>query len=297
MSDREVPGTEENLITRICSIQDSMPEAERRVADYLMAHQSTVMALSQAELARAAGVSAPTISRFCRRVGERDFHAFQLSFAKAMYLMHNATPSEAPVPQVRPALGNLDESLAVMLQTKMTEISATMQAIQPDRLAEVVCAIAGARMVEVAGTGRTISVAESMSYMLERMGVLSSNSPYYEKLLTTAACLTPQDVLVVITRSGWAGMMQQVAQAAHDHGARIVVITANRRSPLAQIADWVFVETSFAEVVPGFTGDSRVAEELIVEVICTLVATELGDQATDYYEQHGNYVVSEVAMP
>ncbi|MCP2937062.1 transcriptional regulator HexR, partial [Salmonella enterica subsp. enterica serovar Typhimurium] len=69
---------------RILAVYDSLRPSERRLADYVARHGASVIRLSMPELARLAGVSQPTIARFCAALGYDGFREFKLQFAQTV---------------------------------------------------------------------------------------------------------------------------------------------------------------------------------------------------------------------
>ena len=62
---------------RIFSIYDSLYDAEKKAADYLIAHQEDVINMSVSELAQNCDTSQATIIRFCKKIGcGATFHNF-----------------------------------------------------------------------------------------------------------------------------------------------------------------------------------------------------------------------------
>ncbi|HIZ45747.1 MAG TPA: MurR/RpiR family transcriptional regulator [Candidatus Olsenella pullistercoris] len=287
------PG-EGNLITRIMTSIDSMTEGERRITDYLLKHQSAVYGMSQAKLARACGVSAPTISRYCKRLGEKDYHSFQLALVRAGYLMHDGGSISERDRAISAA--DVAGSLANLLAAKIGDLTSTIESLPVESLAAAVDAIAAARTMLVAGAGRTLPTALDAAYKFERIGIMCPTSLYYEKLLSSAILLREGDALLLISRSGWTGTLQQVTQAAKDAGATVVLVTANRSCPLARMADHVFLATSTDDMLDGRGGNSRMSEMLIIEALYALVAARRRD-SLDYIKRHYSYVMSDVDLP
>ena len=67
---------------RILAFYDTLRPSERRLADYVARHGASVIRLSMPELAERAGVSQPTIARFCAALGYDGFKEFKLQFAQ-----------------------------------------------------------------------------------------------------------------------------------------------------------------------------------------------------------------------
>ena len=88
-----IPGTIEKAIEpgfkpryyRNRLLSDVMSAGEKRITDFLIKHQSSAVSISQAELARKCDVSAPTVSRYVKRLGEKDYHG-RACFRDRLYL-------------------------------------------------------------------------------------------------------------------------------------------------------------------------------------------------------------------
>lgn len=285
---------EENLITRIMTSIPSMTEGERRITDYLIKHQSAAYGMSQAKLAHACGVSAPTISRYCKRLGEKDYHSFQLALARTGYLMHDGGSAEQRDHAI--FTDDVEGSLKNLLAAKVADLTSTIESLPTESLAAAVEAIARAHTMLIAATGRTLPMSLDAGYKFERLGIMCPTSLYYEKLLSAAILLHKGDVLLLISRSGWTGTLQQVTHAAKDAGATIVLVTENRTSPLARMADHVFLATSTDDMLDGRGGNSRMSEMIIIEALYALVAARKRD-SLDYIERHYSYVMTDVDLP
>ena len=70
------------MLARIAAVRDQIRPSERKLADYAIAHPGDVINLSMAELAERAGVSEPTVARFCSALGCRGFREFKIKLAQ-----------------------------------------------------------------------------------------------------------------------------------------------------------------------------------------------------------------------
>lgn len=285
---------EDSLVTRILSTRDSMPDGEKTIADYLLQHQSAFVGMPQADLARACGVSPSTVSRFCKRIGAADYHSLQIEFVRSISVLHGYDHQN--IKQTEISVDNISGSLATLLRERTQDLASIVESLPHDDLKRLVSAILDCRLLEIAATGRTIPVALDAAYKFERAGILTSTSEYYEKLLSTAILLKPGDVIIIISRSGWSGVLQQVAHAAHDRGALVAAITANRDTPITNIADIVLLATSNDGDIDRTNGNSRIAESFIIEAIYALVCAAKPD-ALQCMKEHERYVLSNVDLP
>jgi len=77
------------LSQHIAHKMDQLRKSERKVAEYVLNHQQEVIHLRVIDLANLAGVSEPTVIRFCRAIGCNGFQEFKLIMAQQL----SASPS------------------------------------------------------------------------------------------------------------------------------------------------------------------------------------------------------------
>ena len=70
-----------SLLSRI-EYQSGFSELEKKIADYLIEHKEDVIHMNLKELAKATYTSTATISRFCKKVGEKNFNDFRVHLRK-----------------------------------------------------------------------------------------------------------------------------------------------------------------------------------------------------------------------
>ena len=66
---------------QIFSTYDSLYDAEKKVADYLISHPSEAIEMSVSELASHCDASQATIIRFCKKIGCKGFHQLKIKLA------------------------------------------------------------------------------------------------------------------------------------------------------------------------------------------------------------------------
>lgn len=81
-----------NMLEKIQSQLENLSKSERKVAEVILDSPTTAMHSSIALLARAAGVSEPTVNRFCHRLNTKGFPDFKLQLAQSLA---NGTPTSA----------------------------------------------------------------------------------------------------------------------------------------------------------------------------------------------------------
>lgn len=90
-----------------------------------------------------------------------------------------------------------------------------------------------------------------------------------------ADTLTERDALLLISNSGRSERLLETARAAHERGASVLLITCDRRSPLAAQADHLLLASNRAQrIVATDPVPSLLSSALLVEVLYYLLLTE-----------------------
>ena len=77
------------ILLRLRQMLPQLPEQERKVGDYVLAHPHEAVGFSITRLAEASGASTTTVSRFCQRMGTKGYRQFRIALAKEWDAPHN----------------------------------------------------------------------------------------------------------------------------------------------------------------------------------------------------------------
>ena len=173
--------------------------AEQAVADAILADVRGAVEASNAEIAARAGVSQPTVTRFCRAIGCEGVRDFKLQLARSLVVGDLYLDEPPPAP----AEGNRPAYFDSVFREAHTAIDEVERQIDPGALIKAAGWIERARRVVVFGLGgSSAALAEEMHVRLFRygIGVNALTDPYMARM--TAATLGPNDVLIAISASG-----------------------------------------------------------------------------------------------
>src|SRR5689334_20836229 len=87
------PAVRQNILEVVRGLRDGLRKSERKVADLGLAQPARVLNATLAEAAAGAGVSQPTVIRFCVAVGCEGYQDFRLRLAHSLALGTPATHS------------------------------------------------------------------------------------------------------------------------------------------------------------------------------------------------------------
>ena len=74
--------TIKSVINIIFSEYNNFFDAEKKIADYILANKTKVIEMTISELAEKAGTSEATITRFCKKCNMKGFHHLKITLAQ-----------------------------------------------------------------------------------------------------------------------------------------------------------------------------------------------------------------------
>ncbi len=222
-----------DIISVIRQIGPTLSRSEQRVATALLADIEFAVHSSNAELARRAGVSEPTVTRFSRSVGCRGVRELKVKLAQAMAVgrIYLELPPHVGTDLARPALWR---SVFQEIRRAITAAEEQLKQEDLDKAAEAISRCARLAAFGVGG-GSTLAVAEVQNRFF-RLGIAASHSSDPKVMRMIAATLGRDDVAIAISTSGAAPDVIEAAQVARQYGALVVAIT-KPQSRLATMAD------------------------------------------------------------
>lgn len=253
---------------RILAVYDTLRPSERRLADYVARHGASVIRLSMPELAERAGVSQPTIARFCAALGYDGFREFKLQFAQnvgggGMPFVHQDVEADDGAADIANKV--FDRTIATLM--------AVRNALSADQIEHGIRLLAGARRIEFYGCGNSGIVALDIQHKFFRLGIPTTAYSDPHVFSMSAALLGPGDVAVLVSNSGRTWDMLTAATLARGSGAAVLALT-HSGSPLAKLADvCVFSDVEEdSEVYTPMT--SRISHLVLGDVLAAGVSLE-----------------------
>jgi len=261
-------------------IKDSYAElrpAERRVADVVLSDVTFAVDASNADIARRAEASEPTVTRFCRAIGCDGVRDFKLKLAQSVVVGRlYLAPADTPTPTTdgSPLWG-------VVFGEARNAIAAVERSIDPQDILRAADLVAGAHQVLVFGLGgSSTALAQETQNRLFRYGAVTlvHADPYGLKM--AAATLKPNDLVIAISGTGRTQEVIEVVQLAKHYRAKVIGITAPE-SELASICD-VKLTVDIPEYPdPLKPTASRYAFMIIIDLLSTAVGYRLDPNARE----------------
>lgn len=258
------------MLSRIEQQAGSLSRAEKRVADWIVAHPRQAADATLAQVALECGASEPTVIRFCRRVGLSGFRELTIRLTEALsrpasYVHRDVSADDATADA---ATKVLDAAISSLM-----DMRAQLSSIPIDEAAVM---LRDARQITFIGLGASGHVATDACHKFFRLGTPCSAHTDTPSILQAAAIAGPGDVLVVVSHLGGWPELDRAATAARDNGAAVIALT-NPASRLARIATVVFGWDPHEDTSVFTPMSSRLAQLALLDALYVAFALSLGE--------------------
>jgi glucokinase len=253
------------ILGQIRRARSELSPAELRVADLVLAQPRSVLNDPIAEIARAAGVSQPTVIRFCRSLGCEGLSDFKLRLASGL---------TGTVPVTHTQVNTNDSMLELGAKVLGNTASAILQVrshLNRDTIDRAIEMLLAAGRIEFFALGHYGVVAQDAQFKFLRFGMPCGAYTDPRLQLLAADVLREGDVAVVISSGGRLPELLSVVEKAQERGAKVVAITASQ-SPLAKKADVTLIVDHIEDIATHLPMVSRILHLLVIDILAVGVA-------------------------
>ncbi|MBL0373478.1 MurR/RpiR family transcriptional regulator [Rhizobium sp. KVB221] len=274
-SDKSTPSVAIDVVSRIQRAEPNLSAAERRVAEAVQADMEAATLMTIAELAERAGVSQPSVTRFCRSIGCSSFNEFKISLATTLTVAAVYLRSDRVF---RDDTGQLAQM--VMMRAANT-VRDSLDRLDTKAVEQAMEILSSARRIDIYGQGGgSASLADDARLRLFRLGIPTISYADGHQQRMSAATLQPEDAVIAISNSGRSKSVVQAVEIAGNFGARTIALT-RPNTPLAKVAQVVIpIEVSEDDNVLLPT-PSRYAFMAVIDTIAAGVAARLGQRSLE----------------
>ena len=222
----------DDIISVIKQNVASLRPSERRVAHAVLADVNFAVNSANAELARRAGVSEPTVTRFSRAVGCTGVRELKVKLAQSLVVgrIYLEEPPRVGDNRSRPSLWQ------VILEDIHRAINtAERQLVVPDfeRAAEAIASCN--KLVTFGVGGGSTMLAQEAAHRFFRLGLAVSNHSDSHLMRMVAATLGKKDVVLAISATGTPREIIDAVNIALEYDTTVIAIT-KPNSPLSALA-------------------------------------------------------------
>lgn len=256
--------------------------SEQKVADYYLGYAGQLEELSLVPMAKAAGVSQPTVMRFVKALGFGGFREFKYAVLKTASGRGNTAGNESsgaagsgmsvPPPLVC-GYGISEEDApeevpGQVITRTISYLDDALKHISPSEIIKAAGMICGARQVAVYYVENSATVANDLVTKLLYLGIncVTYNDVYLQQI--SAGNLGEQDVAIGISYSGTSKSTVDVMRLAKRKGASTIVLTNYDDVLIGKYAD-IMLCTGNRQQLYGNAIFSRTSQIAVVDMIYT----------------------------
>ncbi len=254
---------------------DSLSDAERKAAAYIIEEPRTAVFCTISELARKAETSSASIVRLCKKVGVSGYRDLQRLLSKDIYSARDDDEEPAPVFDLDSEARPEDLLKKAALDAKRS-IDRLLAIMDPESIATAVTMIREARSVAVFGIGASGLAAFDLQQKLLRLGIPCLFAFDIHLQITTACGLGPGDVALTISNSSKTEGVLRAAHEAKESGARVIALTRVGSNPLSRLADLTLPIPADEAVFRRGAAASRITQLVVIDAIYSaLIARDI----------------------
>jgi DNA-binding MurR/RpiR family transcriptional regulator len=255
----EIPENMNDALNRLKAYSESLSAAEKKVANYIENNYGKVIKMSLSEVAVNSGVSDATVVRFFKVLGYKRWVEFIVSLSRSLPMT-----SDLIYESIHPG----DTSGLItkkVLSGAIQSIQATMEILDHEAIEKCIDFIDNAKTTLIVAVGNSAPMAEELFNQLFRIGIncLVITDAYLQ--IMRSALLTKDDTICVISQSGSSQIPIHAASIAREKGCKVIALTGDLTSPLAQLSDCVLV--TVAQELKADAINSRIAQSSIIYAI------------------------------
>jgi DNA-binding MurR/RpiR family transcriptional regulator len=254
-----------NLIEVIREAQDSLTPRKQRLARYILANYRKAAFFTATQLGRAAGVSQPTVVRFCQHLGFQGYPSFVETLQKLV--RHELTTIE----RFQMSLNESEQPVSYpqrLLIKEMQNLRELAENFPTTSFERAVSQIVEAGKIFVIGMRGSAALAQFLAYFLRKVkrpvyALTQGGTQDYDLLLE----MNSRDVAVALAFPRYPRETIEMARLLHRRGMQMIAITDSKGSPLHSLAAIrLIVPISFTTLFDSYAAPLCLLNMLVTEV-------------------------------
>jgi RpiR family carbohydrate utilization transcriptional regulator len=261
-----------NILRHLDDNLSSMNKSEKKVAAHVLSDPQAATTSSIATLAQAAGVSEPSVNRFCKKFGATGFPDFKLKLAQSLvgggvrYLSQNVSLDD-----------DVDAYTTKIVESSIVSLTQLRAALSRSQINAAVDKLIQAKRIYFFGLGASSSIARDAEYKFFRFNlpVCFYDDVLMQRMLASSG--STGDVFFIISNTGRTRELVDVASLASENGATVIGLTATG-SPLAEVAT-VSIDIDLPENTDDYMPmTSRLVHMVALDILATGVTLRRGPE-------------------
>ena len=259
-------------IPQIMNNYNSLRKSEMKVADIILEHPEAAIHFSVSELAELAGVSDPTVIRFCRSLGFKGFQDFKINLAQSII------PDIRNIHETVNRGENVPDLVRKVFDANIAAIQSTLGTLDFQAVEAAINELSGAGRIMFFGLGNSAVVAKDAYHKFFRTGIPCQWFEDTHMAMMAASIMGPGEALVVISHSGSTTDIVDVLEVAAKAGAKTLAIVSHHKSPVSSVATHTLCVASTETEYKFEPMASRIAQLSVIDVLSVGVTMQRSEE-------------------
>ena len=254
--------------------QLKLSKSDKKIASIVRAEPTRVIQLPIASLAREAGVSEPTVNRFCHKLGCEGYPDFKLKLAQQISSSEHLFAASV---DTQDECADIIEKVIDSIEKGVRSIRQSINSADIEQATNILMAC---QSISFFGLGASGPVALDAQHKFFRFGIPVVAHTDFINQRMICSMLRTDDVAVFISYTGRTKVLIESATIAKNRGVPTIAIT-RKGSILANACD-VVINAETREDTDLFTPrTSRIIQLALIDVLATSVAIKMGHQVEE----------------
>ncbi len=257
------------MLSEIHNCYDQLTDAERRIADIVLAAPPDAVKMTAKELAQHSGTVPSAVVRFCKSIGAKGFSDFKLCLSAEL-------GGRPPTPNMLPVCegDTVEQVFGKVFASGTNTLEDTLSMIDFLQAETIVQLLQKATRVVFFGVGTSSVIAMDAQYRFAQLGISTSACTDILFMNVIAANLKSGDVAVGISHSGNTKATVDALRRAKKSGADTIAISSFAHSLLAKESDYKLIAFSDDKNYPVEAVSARIAHICILDALMMSLASK-----------------------
>lgn len=268
------------ILQTIAEQASHLSPKDRETAQFILDYPERMIQMGIKELSEAAGVSAASISRFCKLFHVSGFADLKMKIAAELALK--------PVPETYQDIvaGNsLTGIVSAIEANHIRSLSDTTRLLDYRQLEKVLDRLKQAQRIDLYGVATSGIVAADFAQKLIRIGKRAQAFTDPHMQITSASNLGPGDLVFAVSYSGETPEIIDSVLCAKEGGATAVSLTRYGSNTLAGMADIALFTSSLESGMHRGDMASRIAQLHVIDILFTALLSGQFDEHVPQLER------------
>lgn len=260
-----------SILSQLDTPKFKTSKSDKQIIEYIRNSADKIIYMTISEVARESNTGEATVTRFAKKMGFAGFQDFKVTLAQEVSIKSSNSIINNEINNNEDVL----ETSNKLLRNNISVLERTVSIMNTNDIYECSELIKNCKKAYFMGVGYSGIVAQDSNYKFMRIGI---NSMYYQDthtMIMMSALASTDEVVVAISHSGETEEIIRSTKIAKDNGAKIIAITQNEKSTLAEIADINLPYVSSETLLETGAVSSKLAQIFIVDLIYTQVVKEM----------------------